>query len=556
MKKIKQMNQGKVWLKNEIRPYAAFIVFLTILTVLSTVFSLAFAYMVRYLINSATNQQATRLWIFSGCLLGLLLFRIALKTWTGYLTEKLRAKIFSALRVKTFSAILSADYAKINEYHSGELMNRLTSDISEISVTTAGLMPAIAGMVAQTFGAIVALLTIDPWFTLIYIVCGGIFCGLFALFRKQLKQRHKEVMESDGRVRSFMQEGLGAIMTVKAYSAEGKYTDKSQSLTNVYFDKRMKRNVLRSLMNGFFNLLSNFGLIFAVVWCSVSVLNGKMDDYGAILSVILLLMQFQQPLSGFSSLAPAYYARLASSERLLEISNLDQENTSAEVVDLQYENLSAIRFENVGFTYGRETVLENASALLEKGKIVCLTGASGSGKSTLFKLLLRVFRQNSGEISLVYKDSDKDLTEKYRELFAYVPQGNFLFSGTIRENLVFFNEETLDEEKIKNALNVACADFVYDLPDGLDTVLLETGSGLSEGQRQRLAVARAILSNRPILLLDEATSALDTETEGALLKNLKELNNRTCLIVTHRPAALEIADSILNIENGTIITVK
>jgi ATP-binding cassette subfamily B protein len=411
-------------------------------------------------------------------------------------------------------------------------------------------------MAVQCFGAIAALLTIDPIFTLIYIVCGALFGGITALFRRQIKKAHKEVLESDGEVRAFMQEGLTSVMTVKAYGAEKQAEEKIKSLSDVYYKKRLKRNVLRSVMSLVFNLLSNFGLIFAVVWCSVSVLNGKMDDYGAILSVILLLMQFQQPLSGFSSLAPAYYARLASSERLLEISNLDQENTSAEVVDLQYENLSAIRFENVGFTYGRETVLENASALLEKGKIVCLTGASGSGKSTLFKLLLRVFRQNSGEISLVYKDGDKDLTEKYRGLFAYVPQGNFLFSGTIRENLVFFNEETLDEEKIKNALNVACADFVYDMPEGLNTVLLETGSGLSEGQRQRLAVARAILSNRPILLLDEATSALDTETEGALLKNLKELNNRTCLIVTHRPAALEIADSILNIENGTIITVK
>ena len=556
MKKSTQSNNGKIWLKNEMRQHGAFIVFLTVLTVFSTVFSLAFAYMVRYLINSATNQQATRLWIFSGCLLGLLLCRIALKTWTGYLSEKLRAKIFSALRVKTFSAILRSDYAKINQYHSGELMNRLTSDISEVSVTTAGLMPAIAGMVAQTVGAIVALLTIDPWFTLIYIVCGGIFCGLFTLFRKQLKQKHKDVLESDGVVRSFMQEGLSSIMTVKAYTAENKYTDKSQALTDVYYNKRMKRNVLRSCMNGLFNLLSNFGLIFAVVWCSVSVLNGKTDDYGSILSVILLLMQFQQPLSGFSSLAPAYYARLASAERLLDISIIDKENLSANRVDLQYENLSAIHFENIDFTYGREKVLQNASAKVERGKIICLTGASGSGKSTLFKLLLRVFRENCGKISLVYANDETELTEADRGLFAYVPQGNFLFSGTIRENLIFFADETVGEENIRNALNVACAEFVYDLPNGLDTLLLECGSGLSEGQRQRLAVARAILSNRPILLLDEATSALDSETENALLKNLKALQNRTCLIVTHRPAALEIADNILSIENGSIIQVK
>ncbi len=556
MKKSKQMNNGKIWLKNEIRPYGAFIVFLTILTVLSTVFSLAFAYMVRYLINSASDGEKTRLWIFSACLLGLLLSKIALKTWTGYLSEKLRAKIYSIMRVKTFSAILKSDYAKMNEYHSGELMNRLTSDISEVSVTTAGLMPTIAGMIAQTVGAIVALLTIDPLFTLIYVLCGAVFCGLFALFRKQLKQKHKSVMETDGAVRSFMQEGLGSIMTVKAYCAEDKYTEKSNVLTDTYYKKRMERNVLRSVMSGFFNLLSNFGLIFAVVWCSVSLLNGKMDDYGAILSVILLLMQFQQPLSGFSALAPAYYARLASGERLMEICNLEKEHTPNDMADLAYEDLSAIRFEKVGFTYGRENVLENASATIEKGKIICLTGASGSGKSTLFKLLLQVFHQNEGEIELEYADRKTPLTEAHRAFFAYVPQGNFLFSGTIRENLNFFANNSISDERIQEALKIACAEFVYDLPSGLDTLLLECGSGLSEGQRQRLAVARAILSNRPILLLDEATSALDSETESAMLENLRALQNKTCLIVTHRPAALEIADHILNIENGEIKQVK
>ena len=460
------------------------------------------------------------------------------------------------MRVKTFSAILKSDYAQINEYHSGELMNRLTSDISEISVTTAGLMPTIAGMIAQTVGAIIALLTIDPLFTLIYVVCGGIFCGLFALFRKQLKQKHKDVMETDGVVRSFMQEGLSSIMTVKAYCAEDKYTEKSNALTDAYYKKRMERNVLRSVMSGFFNLLSNFGLIFAVVWCSVSLLNGKMNDYGAILSVILLLMQFQQPLSGFSALAPAYYARLASGERLMELCNLEKESAPTEATELAYEDLSAIRFENVEFTYGREPVLSNASATIEKGKIICLTGASGSGKSTLFKLLLHVFRQNEGEVALEYSDRKTTLTEAHRALFAYVPQGNFLFSGTIRENLNFFTENTANDTCIENALKIACAEFVYDLPNGLDTVLLEGGSGLSEGQRQRLAVARAILSNRPILLLDEATSALDNDTEAAMLQNLRALQNKTCLIVTHRPAALEIADHVLNIENGKINQVK
>ena len=185
-----------------------------------------------------------------------------------------------------------------------------------------------------------------------------------------------------------------------------------------------------------------------------------------------------------------------------------------------------------------------------------MTGASGSGKSTIFKLLLSIFQPTHGRILLNNINHQQELTAKDRGLFAYVPQGNFLFSGTIYENLTFFakdDEETVVTERIHDALKVACAEFVFELPQGLDTVLTEHGGGLSEGQLQRLALARALLSNRPILLLDEATSALDVDTECQLLSNLSALEDKTCLIVTHRPKALEIADKILRIENGTLI---
>ncbi|MBQ8229542.1 MAG: ABC transporter ATP-binding protein [Clostridia bacterium] len=554
MKTEKTDKIGKEWLKRETRPYRASVLFLTFFTVLSTVLSLAFAYMVRYVINSAADGKNTLLWIFSATLLGLLLLRILIKTIDGFFAEKLRAKIVAEQRTKVFSKILRSDYAKLQEYHSGELLNRLTTDIGEFAGVTVGLLPAFAGMLIQCLGAVAALLTIDPLFTCIYVVCGGIFGALAALFRRQIKKRQKEVLQADGESRSFMQEGLSASMTLKAYGAEEKTAQKSKIFADAYYDKRMKRNVLRSWMGCIFTLLSNFGLIFAVVWSAVSVLNGN-DDYGSILSVILLLMQFQHPLSAFSSLMPAYYALQTSGERLAELDNLPCEEITATEKQISYSELKKIVFENVGFTYGRETVLESADCEIHKGEIVCLTGASGTGKSTLFKLLLNVYRPTHGEVYLQGETRER-LTAAHRGLFAYVPQGNFLFSGTIYENLTFFTTETdqkLIDEKLKTALKTACAEFVWELPEGLNTSLSENGGGLSEGQLQRLAVARAVLSDRPILLLDEATSALDGETEKALLENVKNLQGKTCLIVTHRPAALAIADGILHIENRMII---
>jgi len=549
-------DKGKTWLKKEMRPYNGAILFIALITCLSTFFSLAFAYMVRYLINSATDGETTLLVVFSVVLLGLLLFRIALQTLSSYLNEKLCAKITAQQRVRLFSKILRSNYAKVQGYHSGELLNRLTTDIQEVAVYTVGLLPAIVGMTIQCVGAIIALLTLNPYFTCLYVVCGGIFGGLTAIFRKQIKKRQKDVLQADGNFRSFMQESVSSVMTLKAYGAEGKTTGKAQDFSNVYFQKRMRRNTLRSGMNALFSLLSNFGLILAVVLCSVSILLDKTDDYGSILSMILLLMQLQQPFAGFSSLMPAYYARLASGERLSELDEIATEEINEDTLNIVnlYEQMQNIRLENICFSYDRDDIFNEANATLNKGEIICLTGASGTGKSTLFRLLLQVYKQSSGNIYLQTETEGIPVTAKTRGLFAYVPQGNFLFSGTIYENLTFFcaNAEEKTDEKIQSAIKTACAEFVWELPLGLETVLGEDGEGLSEGQTQRLAVARAILSNRPILLLDEATSALDGETEKRLLENIRCLENKTCIIVTHRPAALEIADRILTVENYKI----
>ena len=388
MRKEQPQNNGKAWLKKEMRPYRASIAFLTFLTVTASLSSLAFAYLVRFVIDNATNRKATLLWTFAAILLGLVLLKILLKTIDAFYAEKLRAKMTAELRTKLFSKIIRSNYAKISEYHSGNLLNRLTTDVQEVVADTVGLVPTLAAMGVQCVGSIIALLTIDPLFTGLYVVCGAAFGGLAALFRRQLKKRQKDVLQADGDHRAFMQEGVSSTMTLKAYGAENKTTEKASIFAQKYYGKRMKRNTLRSFMSALFSLLSNSGLILAVVWGGVSVYNGN-KDFGEILSVILLLMQFQQPLTGFSAVIPAYYSRIASGERLAEVDDIPSE-TIADGLDFDYNDLSKIRFANVTFSYGRDIVLNQANVEITKCDIVCLTGASGSGKSTLFKLLLDV----------------------------------------------------------------------------------------------------------------------------------------------------------------------
>ena len=553
MRNKKTVEKGKAWLKKELSSYRHFILFLCVLTVLSTIFSLAFAYTVRYLINSATAFDKTAFLTVAIIMLALLFARIGVNITNNYLSERSRAKIITELRGKIFGKILRSDYASIEKYHSGDLLSRLTNDVQEVAVDTVGLLPAVVGMSVQCLGAVIALFTIDPWFTLIFILAGSVFGGLVTLFRKYIKKYQKELLETDSKSREYIQEGLSSLLTVKAYGAEGKTEAKSNVFLRNYYDKRMKRNVLRSSMSGVFSLLSNFGLIFSVIWCSLSIFNGN-NDYGSILSVVLLLQQAQQPLTSFSSVIPVFYSRLVSCERLSEIDEICKEETENEVdAKTIYETMTDIEVSELTFAYDRDVVLNKTSATFEKDKIICVTGASGSGKSTLFRLFMSVYKPLEGNIYINGKNERTLLSEKDRGLFAYVPQGNFLFSGTIYENLTFFSTEKPTENDVKQALSTACAQFVYELPDGLNTNLSERGAGLSEGQLQRLAIVRALLSNRPIVLLDESTSALDSETERVLLQNLKGLKNKTCFIVTHRPAALEIADKIVKVEDGKIV---
>lgn len=253
---------------------------------------------------------------------------------------------------------------------------------------------------------------------------------------------------------------------------------------------------------------------------------------------------------------PTYYSVIASAERIIEIENYaDEAESDGSLYDRYecYEKLKEIVFDSVTFKYNRDYVFKNATAVIKKGDFVAITGISGIGKSTLLKLLLGVVYPQEGTIKIVTEDSEKQVDRNTRSLFSYVPQGNMLLSGTLRENVTFMCKEKSDEE-IERAVKLSCSDdFVSRLPDGLETVVGERGLGLSEGQIQRIAIARAILYDAPIILFDEATSALDEETEERLLKNLRAMENKTCVIVSHKPAALTVCNKEIRIEDGKIL---
>ena len=298
------------------------------------------------------------------------------------------------------------------------------------------------------------------------------------------------------------------------------------------------------------------GTVFAIAFGAYSILFNGMT-YGTVTAIIQLVNQVQSPFVSLSGIMPKYYTTIASAERIMELDDLPNEKEinkkEINVLDT-YKNLNSVEFENISFKYDRDIILDNTSLSIKKGDFVAIMGISGIGKSTLLKLLLGVFNLNFGKIYLDTNNGKIPIDKNTRKLFSYVPQGNMLISGTIKDNITFINPDASDAE-IGEAIRISCAkQFIDELPLGLETVIGEKGLGLSEGQVQRLAIARSLLADSPILLLDEATSALDEKTEKEFLTNLKALDNVTCIIVSHKKAALDICNKTIQIKNGKIIS--
>lgn len=392
------------------------------------------------------------------------------------------------------------------------------------------------------------------------------------LFRRTMKRLHKNVQTADGELRSYLQENLGSLMVLKTFGAEDKSLKASKEYMASHRQARMKRIGFSNLCNIGFAIVMNGGYIFGLVWCGLGILAGNIT-YGTLSAVLQLVDQLQSPLANMTGYLPKFYGMISSAERLMELEELEEEDSGVRYdrafCRTFYKKLESIACEKVTFGYKDSSVLYNAYITVHKGEIVAVMGNSGVGKSTLLKLLLAMYMPEDGRIYFKSEGKCFPVTEMYRGMFAYVPQGNFLMSGTIKDAIVFLDDSEdiggnkdidrnrdinknrdIDMSRVRAAAHIACADtFIEKLDNGYDTLIGERGMGLSEGQAQRLAIARALYVDAPILLLDEATSALDEVTEREVLKNIKELTDKTVIIVSHRKAVLDVCDRCVVLED-------
>ena len=541
-----------------------YVVALLMLQVCVSLISVSYALVLRRLVDNATKGMSRTFWYCVIMIAVLAVSQQLCNALVRYLNERGQASIENLFKLRLLRMLMAKDYGRVSAVHSGEWMNRLTNDTVVVANGYIGILPSLAGMIVRLVAAVVLLVIFDWRFAVILVPCGLVMIGLTYLFRKVLKRLHKNVQEKDGKVRVFMQERIESLMMVKAYVAEEQTTAAAEATMNEHRAARMRRNRFSNLCSAGFSLAMQGMYLFGACYCAYGILT-KAITYGTMTAVLQLIGQIQAPFANLSGFLPRYYAMTASAERLMEVERYADDYDGealpmSEIQEYYKTDLAEIGIRDVNYTYYATSdrvddtskdqmpiVLSDISVAIRKGEYVAFTGPSGCGKSTILRLLMGVYTPDSGERYLLNRDdTEKPLDGRSRRLFAYVPQGNRLMSGTIREVVSFADDAADTDERVNDALRIACAEeFVGTLAQGIQTMLGEHGTGLSEGQMQRIAIARAIYSGAPVLMFDESTSSLDEATEATLLKNLRALTDRTVVIVTHRPAALSICDRIL-----------
>ena len=512
--------------------------------VISVLISLGLTLTTKGLVDAAVASKPDGLKHYGILMLVLVLAQISIGFILSLIRIRASAKLQHQLQGMLVRDILTKEYSKLKGYHSGELVNRVFSDTNVIRGGVLGILPSLVSTLISFIGAAAILIALDWRFVLLLAVAGIIGSAIVILFRKPMKKRHKRMHESEDKLHAVVQETIENIRLIKASLSEGRVIRQVNDRQETLEKEQIRQGKFSAIMSNSMGLMFSFSWVFCMLWGSAAIFRGEMT-YGSLAAMIQLIGRVQGPIASAVGIASDTYGVIASAERLMELTGLPSETTG--------ETLKAfdeINIDHVTFRYedGTDDVLRDVCCSIRKGDFVALTGTSGGGKSSLFQLLLGIYSPGKGKISFYSDGMETTACRESRALFAYVPQGNTLFSGTLRENLMLFTDEASDEE-ISKAIKAACIDDLIS-EVGLDAEIGERGVGISEGQAQRIAVARALLTRAPILLLDESTSALDEQTEAQMLTNISEMRDKTCLIVTHRRAALAICDYQLHLSNG------
>ncbi|MBQ4332636.1 MAG: ABC transporter ATP-binding protein [Clostridia bacterium] len=552
---MKKASTARTWIWRILRPDMGMILVLSVISALIAGGMVLFALLSRQVIDRATGAVEGDLWLPGGGLLLLVAVEALLHVLFNDLKTRVSGRVDIRIKDTVFNALFHKRWQDVHAYHSGELLNRMTGDSHVVVTGVATLIPQVVSISTRLIACLVVLLTMDWRFTLALMGVGLLMLLSTRLYGRKMKALHKDCQQADGQAKSFAQESLANWMMIQSFEGGTTVRQHLGGLLNRQFKANLKRTHWSNLAHAGLYLLFSGSYYVALLWGALRLAAGGLT-FGALTAFLQIVSQIRTPFMNLSGILTQYYNMLASAERIMELQQLPEEPREPQTYEAGelYSRLQSLEADGLHFAYDPETVvLEGAQLSVPKGQFVALAGFSGIGKSTLFKLLLGFHTPDSGRLTARLTDGVVPLGADTRCLFAYVPQQNMLLSGSVRDNIAFCCGDVTDAAVWAAAETACVADAIRALPQGLDTVLGERGAGLSEGQLQRLAIARAVLSGAPILLLDEATSSLDEATEAQVLINLRALPERTCLCISHRPAALEICDRVIRLEDGRFV---
>lgn len=512
--------------------------------VADVVLSLAQVWAVKHAIDVASGADTGSIYWAVGIMAALILGNFAINISGVWVRNILGIRAQNRMQQQMLNRIMQSEWHSKAHHHSGDILNRLEIDVSNVVTFLTETIPNTLSVLMMFIGAFFCLFAMDKTLAVILVAIIPLFIAVSKIYMQQMRRLTREVRDSDSRVQAVMQETIQHRMVIKTLEA---CNDMVQRLENT--QAKLRENVVRRTSFSIFsNFIINFGFalgyLIAFLWAAIRMSAGTLT-FGGMTAFLQLVNKIQSPARNLTKLAPAFVSVFTAAERLMEL--------AAEPLEEQGEPITVgdpcgIRMENVTYKYedGTKNVISNLSFDFRPGSCTAILGETGAGKTTLVRMLLALMKPKEGRIVLYNDMEEYTLSPRMRCNFVYVPQGNTLMSGTIRENLRLGKPSATDEE-MKEALLMSCADFVFSLPDGLSTKCGEQGGGLSEGQAQRIAIARALLRDKHIMVFDEATSALDGDTECRLLENILDNNSRTVIFITHRPAVLQYCNEQLHL---------
>lgn len=518
----------------------------TIIGLLEVGVSLASVTAVKYAIDIASHTREGDIILAVATMGGLILCNFACSISSVWVRNVLGIKAQNRMQRRMLGRILRSEWRGRDSMHSGDILNRLEQDVNTVVNFVAETLPSAISTFALFAGAFGYLFLLDKTLALIIITMCPVFLILSKLYVGKMRQLSRDVRESDSQVQSLIQESVQNRILVKTLESEDAIVDRLDSR-----QQELRHKVVRKTRFSLFsNLIVNFGFamgyLTAFGWSALRLFDHSLT-YGGMTAFLQLVNKIQSPARGLTRLAPQFVHVFTSAERLMLFEDIPLEKQGDSIT---LEGTCGITFDNITYAYADDPthpIITDLSFDFKPGTCTAIIGETGAGKTTLLRMILALVKPTHGSVYIYNKEKRIAASPLTRSNIIYVPQGNTMLSGTLRDNLMLGNIDATDEQ-MWEALSTACADFVHELPDGLDTEFSEKGGGLSEGQAQRICIARALLRNCSVMILDEATSALDPDTEKKLLHNLLSGNSHTVIFITHRHAVLEYCDQSLNIE--------